>query len=101
MIYCICGKKHRLFLPRQSLLAMKWTVILIFIAFHVSAGGYTQVVTLNKKNAPLTEVFKDIRQQTGYDFFYELTWLEKARPVNINVSNIPLTDALNQCFKDQ
>jgi TonB-linked SusC/RagA family outer membrane protein len=101
MIYCICGKKHRLFLPRQTLLAMKLTVILILIAFHVSAGGYTQVVTLHKKNAPLTEVFKDIRQQTGYDFFYELTWLEKVKPVNINVNNIPLTDALNQCLKDQ
>jgi TonB-linked SusC/RagA family outer membrane protein len=101
MIYCICGKKHRLFLPRQSLLAMKWTVFLILIAFHVSAGAYTQVVTLHKKNAPLTEVFKDIRQQTGYDFFYELTWLEKAKPININVNNIPLTDALNLCFKDQ
>ncbi len=101
MIYCIGGKKHRMFLPRQTLLAMKWTVILILIAFHVSAGGYTQVVTLHKKNALLTEVFKDIRQQTGYDFFYELTWLEKAKPVNINVNNIPLADALNLCFKDQ
>lgn len=90
-----------MFLPRQTLLAMKLTVILIVVAFHVSAGGYTQVVTLNKKNAPLTEIFKEIRQQTGYDFFYELTWLEKAKPVNINVSNIPLIEALNQCFKDQ
>ncbi|WP_049815593.1 SusC/RagA family TonB-linked outer membrane protein [Niastella koreensis] len=80
---------------------MKLTVILFLIAFHVSADGYNQVVTLHKKNAPLTDVFKDIRQQTGYDFFYELTWLEKAKPVNINVSNIPLTDALNLCLKDQ
>jgi TonB-dependent starch-binding outer membrane protein SusC len=100
MIYCICGKKHRVFLPRQTLLAMKLTVILMVIAFHVSAG-YTQVVTLHKKNALLTEVFKEIRQQTGYDFFYELTWLEKAKPVTINVNNIPLTEALNLCFKDQ
>lgn len=101
MIYCICGKKHCLFLPRQTLLAMKLTVMLFLIAFHVSAGGYTQVVTLHKKNAPLAEIFKEIRQQTGYDFFYELTWLEKAKPVNISVNNIPLTDALNLCFKDQ
>jgi TonB-dependent starch-binding outer membrane protein SusC len=101
MIYCICGKKHRLFLPHQTLLAMKLTVMLLLIAFHVSADGYTQVVTLHKKNAPLTEVFKDIRQQTSYDFFYELTWLEKAKLVTINVSNIPLTDALTICFKDQ
>jgi TonB-dependent starch-binding outer membrane protein SusC len=101
MIYCICGKKHCLFLPRQTLLAMKLTVILFLIAFHVSADGYNQVVTLHKKNAPLTEVFKEIRQQTGYDFFYELTWLEKAKPVNINVNNIPLADALNLCLKDQ
>jgi len=90
-----------MFLPRQTLLAMKLTVILFLIAFHVSARSYTQVVTLHKKNAPLTEIFKDIRQQTGYDFFYELTWLEKAKPVNINVSNIPLTDALNLCLKEQ
>jgi TonB-linked SusC/RagA family outer membrane protein len=90
-----------MFLPRQTLLAMKLTVILILIAFHVSADGYNQVVTLHKKNAPLADIFKDIRQQTGYDFFYELTWLEKAKPVNINVNNIPLTDALNLCFKDQ
>lgn len=90
-----------MFLPRQTLLAMKLTVIFILIAFNVSADGYTQVVTLHKKNALLTDVFREIRQQTGYDFFYELSWLEKAKPVNIDVSNIPLTDALNQCFKDQ
>ena len=80
---------------------MKLTVMLILIACQIGGVGFTQQVTLHNKNALLTDIFNEIHQQTGYVFLYETTWLEKAKPVEINGTKIPLTDALDQCFKDQ
>ncbi len=103
MIYCKFGQKPNgiWLLPSQTWIAMKLTIILLVITLNVTAGGYTQTVTLQKKNAPLTEVFKEIRQQTGYDFLYQVKWLEKSNLVNINVKNTPLVNVLDLCFKDQ
>ena len=36
-----------------------------------SAGGLAQKVTLSEKNVKLEKVFKEIRRQTGYVFFYD------------------------------
>lgn len=82
---------------------MKLTALILLIAcLHVSAGGYSQTkVTLHMKDALLTQVFKEIRSQTGYNFFYQTEWMEKAHKVSIQVTDTPLKEALDLCFKDQ
>lgn len=81
---------------------MKMTIVLLTIAcLQVSAKGYTQSVTLTVKNAPLEKVFKELKKQTGYDFWYESKLLDKAKRVNLKVKNISLKQVLDECFKDQ
>ena len=57
---------------KKMLLVMKITTILVLSAFlTASAGGSAQTVTFSQKNVKLEKVFKEIRKQTGYVFFYD------------------------------
>ena len=81
---------------------MKMTIVLLTIAcLQVSAKGYTQSVTLTVKNAPLEKVFKELKRQTGYDFWYETKLLRKAERVDLEVKNTSLKQALDECFRNQ
>jgi TonB-linked SusC/RagA family outer membrane protein len=59
------------------------------------------LVTLQAKNDPLEYVLKKLQQQTSLSFIYENDLLEKASPVTFNVVNMPLTQVLDLCFKNQ
>lgn len=86
----------------KFLLRMKLSVfLLLVICFQSSAESYSQNVTLSERNAPLEKVFKSIKKQTDYVFFFDYSWLDQARPVNIDVKNIPLERALSLCFENQ
>ncbi|MBS1503026.1 MAG: SusC/RagA family TonB-linked outer membrane protein, partial [Bacteroidetes bacterium] len=81
---------------------MKITAFLLLaICLHVSATSLAQNVTLSEHKAPLEKVLNDIRQQSGYVFFYNQDWMQQAQPVEVNVSNMPLDEALKLCFRGQ
>ena len=85
---------------RQIFQIMKLMTFFLIVAVHVSAKGVSQI-TLSEKNAPLEKIFKAIENQSGYVFFYDYAWLHQAKTVSIQVKNASLTEALNECFKDQ
>jgi len=83
-------------------LAMRMTVILLTVAcMQVSAGGYSQKVSLSVKRQSLESVFREIKQQTGYVFWYKLEMLKHAKKVTISLFDQDLTRALDDIFKDQ
>src|SRR5665213_1480989 len=80
---------------KQIFLAMKMTTILLFFAcLTASAGGIAQKVTLSQKNVKLEKVFREIRKQTGYVFFYDASVLQETSPVNIHVKDASVEKAL-------
>lgn len=81
---------------------MRITVFILFAAaLHVSATGRAQKVTLHLKDVPLQQVFREISRQAGVDFFYNDDQLAGARRVTIDVTNAPLADVLEACFRGQ
>lgn len=76
-------------------------VLLTTTILHLSASTYSQSVTLKYNNAALVNVFKEIRMQTGYDFFYSDKLMSDAKPVSMNLNNVSLDKALAVCFKNQ
>lgn len=87
---------------RQAVRIMKITAfILLVCTLHVSAGGFSQSITLSEKEAPLTKVFKAIEKQTDYIFFYNTEWVKKAEKVNVEVKNMQLQQVLEMLFKNQ
>ncbi|GEO06258.1 hypothetical protein AAE02nite_39220 [Adhaeribacter aerolatus] len=49
----------------------------------------------------MEKVFKSLRKQTGYSFFYRVNLLQKARPVNLQLKGVTLDEALKNCFEGQ
>ena len=89
-------------LTSTMLRIMNLTAIFLFIScLQVSANGHAQNVTLSEKNVPLEKVFREIKKQTGYVFFFDEAWIKKANKVTIEVKDVSILSALDICFKDQ
>ncbi|MBB5437873.1 TonB-linked SusC/RagA family outer membrane protein [Pedobacter sp. AK017] len=81
---------------------MKFTIILLVTVFlQLAQATKAQRITFSQKNASLEQVFKEIRKQSGYDFFYDLEDIKKAKRVDLSVNNETLEEVLNRCFEDQ
>jgi TonB-linked SusC/RagA family outer membrane protein len=86
----------------QMFLAMKLTIMLLTIALlHVHGGVFSQNVTLSARNLPLKKVFREIEKQTGYIFFCNTALFDLAKPVNLSVKDVTLSEALERCFSDE
>ena len=86
----------------KTLLIMKLIAIFLFAAcLQVSANGYSQRITLSQTNSSLKNVFREIENQSGYQFFYKEKLLKQTGRVTIRVTNASLEDVLDKCFKDQ
>ena len=97
--YCYPSKHWKVFTKTLSL--MKFMAIFIFIAgLHVSAKANTQI-TLSEHNVQLQKVFQQIQLQTGYDFRYNVELLQQAGTISIDVKNVSLEKAMEQCLKDK
>ena len=80
---------------------MKLTMLLMtFCLLQVSALTKAQVF-LTAKGEPLQKVLKSVSRQSGYDFVFDLKLMEKAKAVNISLSNASLEEALRSCFLNQ
>src|SRR5882672_5573101 len=86
----------------KTLLIMRLTAIFLLAAcLQANAKSYGQTISLSETNTSLLKVFKQIRKQSGYEFWYEDKLMQKARLVSIHVQNVPLEQALGMLFKDQ
>lgn len=86
----------------KLLFKLKLTLILL-VAFTIqlnATSGFSQI-TLNEKAKPLAEIIPKIKKQSGYDFFYSSSMLDKARPVTVKVTDASVEDVLKICFANQ
>lgn len=81
---------------------VRWlTVFLCIVNVQALANVYAQKITLHVKNAPIEKVFKEIQRQSGFRFVYTSDKLNGVQPVNIDVTNGTLDEALTQCMNGQ
>jgi hypothetical protein len=66
---------------------------------EVSATGNSQTITLSENNASLEKIFREVKRQTGYDFWYESKLLKQAKKVDIHVTNGSLEQVWITVFK--
>lgn len=87
---------------KKTILAMKLTAVLLFcFAMQVSSKGFSQKVHLNVKNAPLTEVFKELKKQTGFSFMWDEQTIRLSKPVTIQAKGLSFRELLNELMKHQ
>jgi len=100
--YDLFRSKQPAYVPNQILRIMKLTIFLmIALIFQVAAKGHAQNINLTENNASLDKVFKALHRQSGYNFVYTAQIVAPAKPVNLQLKNVSLKEALEQCFKDQ
>lgn len=86
----------------QTWRIMRLTIVFLIISLlQVSARGYTQNITLSKKQISLKRVFAEIEKQSGYQFFYNEKLLAKASKVSLSLRNATLAKTLDACFENQ
>lgn len=84
----------------KILRVMKITVILLIATImQVSATGFAQKVTLNKKNITLSQVFDEMRRQTGYDVLYGSAVLKGSTKINATFNNSTIQEVMKKCLE--
>jgi TonB-linked SusC/RagA family outer membrane protein len=99
-----CRWKPILYCPLRLkvIVAMKLTFLLLTVAcLQVSAGAYSQKISLSFKEATIEKVLQEIRKQSGYSFFYDAVHLRHAKPITISIKNSSVDEALKLCFEGQ
>ena len=80
---------------KKSLRVMKLTCLLLLVGIlHVSAGVRAQegAISLNVKDASVTEVFDLIEQSSNYTFMYNNELIANLNKVSISGANKPITE---------
>lgn len=76
-------------------------LLLNFCFLDAVAVVSAQRIRMSKVDASLTEVFREIRKQSGYDFVYAAPLHKLSGKININVNNAILTEVLDRCMDNQ
>lgn len=85
---------------RKWIMRINLTTFLLIIALaQVYAKGFGQKITLSENNAPLEKVLKSIRQQSGYEFIYDVNDL-KGQKISINLNNASVEEAVKESIRD-
>ncbi|WP_258862418.1 SusC/RagA family TonB-linked outer membrane protein [Sphingobacterium spiritivorum] len=79
---------------------MRLTILLLIISLmQVNAETLAQRISLHKRKASLESVLKEIRKQSGYDFFYDGKIIPKNYKVDVALSGSTVEEALEVTLK--
>lgn len=70
------------------------TVLLIASLIQVSAATFGQKITIDQQNVSLRTLFKEIRKQSGFNFYYDGNVIKSDAKASIKVSNVFIQEAL-------
>jgi TonB-linked SusC/RagA family outer membrane protein len=86
---------------RPSRVARILLLVWLAACLQVHALAYAQNINLEVRNAPLSQVFKEINRQSRYLFIYNEEVLRQAHPVTISARQQSLEQVLAACFANQ
>lgn len=85
---------HRRYIPKLLLIMKLVTVILLASLMQVSAASFGQLVTLKEKNVTLEKMFKEIRQQSGYDVLLSTNKISSTTTFNADFTNASIEEVM-------
>ncbi|WP_127124967.1 SusC/RagA family TonB-linked outer membrane protein [Pseudoflavitalea rhizosphaerae] len=74
---------------------------LLIMALLIGATGFSQSISISKKDVSLSSVLKEIEKQTEYRFFYKQQLLKNTGKISIDVKNASIESVLAHCFSNQ
>lgn len=85
---------HQRYIPKLLLIMKLVTVILLASLMQVSAASFGQLVTLKEKNVTLEKMFREIRQQSGYDVLLSTNTIKSTTTLNANFNNATIEEVM-------
>ncbi|MNK11474.1 TonB-dependent Receptor Plug Domain protein [compost metagenome] len=92
----LTGRQKPVFISYLRLLLL----ISIFTAFTAQSFGQT-TYTFSFKQASLNNVISEIATKTNYQFVYDASFNQKAKPISAEIKSSDINEILTQVFKDQ
>lgn len=100
LLYQSVIKHSRFYL--KLLILMKLTVLILITLFlQEGFSAHAQRISIKKNDASLHSILKEIRKQSGYDFFIEDQSLDQSNKVDIAITNGTVEEVLDESFKNQ
>lgn len=82
-------------LYRKIWLLMRLITLLLLTTFmHVSAATFGQRINIDRHNTSLKNILKEIRHQSGYDFFFDGKAIKDNQRVTVRISNASISEAM-------
>ena len=90
-------------IPVREACVKKWFLVMklicvftLFLLLKASANGFTQKkVSLDFEKANMLEIIQELRQQTGYKFFFNHNELKKVKDVSVKFVDEELEQVLD------
>jgi TonB-linked SusC/RagA family outer membrane protein len=76
-------------------------IFLLITLVNVCASVHAQRISLSCNKTPLKTALTIIEKQSGYQFWYDNSVVEKANTVTTDLKNVSLKQALDKCFEGQ
>ncbi|WP_051292838.1 SusC/RagA family TonB-linked outer membrane protein [Olivibacter sitiensis] len=81
---------------------MNLTTILVCIFFiQMYAAALSQEISISMRDGHLEDVIQQLRKQTNYSFFYKADYMKQAKPITVDLRNVPIKEALPIIFSGQ
>ncbi len=96
-----CDEYNVLEKARSKSMNLKMKISFLFLSFLICQLSANDVIAqkkinLNYSQAPLELVLKDIKNQTGFNFFYNINEIDNHRKISIRANKEPLELVLNR-----
>lgn len=92
------GMANRLY--HKIFLIMRLTIaILIASLIQVSAASFGQRITINRQNVEIKSLFKEIRKQSGFDFYYDGKLIGSDQKASVKAKNASIEQVLDQLLR--
>jgi TonB-linked SusC/RagA family outer membrane protein len=82
--------------PKILLIMRIIIIIMTGFLMQVNAASFAQKLTYSKKGATLSQVFKEIKTQTGYNVFYSNEQLNKEKKIDVRFNQTDLKEVLEE-----
>jgi hypothetical protein len=76
-------------------------IFLVFLSFFFHDSLLSQTISLSLKDEPIEKAFRTIETQTSYRFIYSKESITQAKPVSIQLTGMPIQQALPKLFSGQ
>lgn len=96
MFRCLLRQKR----DGNYFLMMRLTIVLtIFLTMNVFGTVNSQTVNLKCENTPLREVFRSLKQQTGYLFVFNEEEIDRTHRVSVDIHDFTLMQTMDEVLR--